>query len=197
MKVKNDLGSFNATATTTSDNHPQSTLSSNIGAHLANRLTEEYEKFQVFQKMFATILYERRFKKAAGKDSGEASGSEVSADSGPVSAIPVSAQQTQCTVVLDEAQESMLEERTHEISTILADTLHLNDLLHQIQVMTVQQGSLLDRIDVNLDLTRGNLKVTIGGLERTAESFSAHQKRLILFFIALAIFAVSLLIFSK
>lgn len=159
----------------------------NIGAHLANKLTEEYEKFQVFQKMFSAILYER-IKKPKNI---ETKGLDESVD------FDVEEERVQCIVVMDEAQESMLEERSQEIDSILNDTLHLNDLLRHIQFMTVQQGSLLDRIDVNLDKTRGNLKKTIGSLERTADSFSLHQKRLFLFFITLAIFLVTFLIISK
>ena len=165
---------------------------------MANRLTDQYEKFQVFQKMFSGILYER-IKKEKPAVPTQISNQNDPEDSDTVINNPNQLQnnQVQCVAVLDEAQESMLQERTHEINTILNDTLHLNDLLHQIQLMTVQQGSLLDRIDVNLDRTRGNLKKTIGNLEKTAESFSAYQKRLVLFFITLAIFLVSLLILSK
>ena len=139
--------------------------------------------------MFASILYERvrRERPVNGFKCEETVDSE--------DALQPEIQSMQ--VVLDEAQESMLKERSLEINTILADTLQLNDLLHQIQLMTVQQGSLLDRIDVNLDKTRGDLSKTIGTLEKTVESFSAQQKRLILFFITLAIFVVSLLILSK
>ena len=100
-------------------------------------------------------------------------------------------------LVLDEEQETMLQQRSQEIDQVLTDTLHLNDLIHQIQVMTVQQGSLFDRIDVNLDRTRRNLGKTVKTLEKTAESFSAHQKRLILMFITLAIFVTALLILYK
>lgn len=166
-------------------------LKLNIGAHLANRLTEQYEKFQVFQKMFSAILYERIKKE---RPTVQAKTNDSDSESDDTADFDV---QQQVQVVIDEAQESMLHERTAEIDTILADTHHLNDLLHQIQLMTVQQGSLLDRIDVNLDRTRGNLKKTIANLETTAESFTAHQKRLVLFFITLAIFVVSLLILSK
>jgi t-SNARE complex subunit (syntaxin) len=157
----------------------------NIGAHLANRLTEQFEKFQVFQKMFNSILYERL--KTTGKKSviNEASDDNKSNIT------------SEMCLVLDEEQETMLQERSQEIDQVITDTLHINDILNQIQVMTVQQGSLFDRIDVNLDRTRHNLSKTVQRLEKTAESFSVHQKRLILFFITLAIFVTFLLILHK
>lgn len=166
---------------------PVDQLKTNIGAHLANRLTEQFEKFQVFQKMFNSILYERvknNVKKAAvnNTNTSEPSTSNLT---------------TEMCLVLDEEQETMLQERSQEIDQVITDTIHINDILNQIQVMTVQQGSLFDRIDVNLDLTRQNLSKTVQRLEKTAESFSVHQKRLILFFITLAIFVTFLLILHK
>lgn len=163
-------------------NHNQ--LKANIGAHLANRLTEQFEKFQVFQKMFNSILYERM--KNVKKPPITVNTPESSED-----------QFSEMCLVMDEAQETMLQERSQEIDQVITDTLHVNDILQQIQVMTVQQGSLFDRIDVNLDKTRQNLSKTVKSLEKTAESFSAHQKRLILFFITLAIFVTGLLILHK
>ena len=161
-------------------------LKMNIGAHLANRLTEQFEKFQVFQKMFNSILYERiKNKKPPVIDKSIAANNNNNGST------------TEMCLVLDEEQETMLQERSQEIDQVLTDTLHINDILNQIQVMTVQQGSLFDRIDVNLDRTRHNLSKTVQRLEQTAESFSVHQKRLILFFITLAIFVTSLLILHK
>lgn len=162
-------------------------LKSNIAAHLANRLTEEFEKFQVFQKMFNSILYERM--KNVKKPPTVTNTSDNTED--------VEEQMSEMCLVMDEAQGSMLQERSQEIDQVITDTLHVNDILQQIQVMTVQQGSLFDRIDVNLDRTRQNLTKTVQRLEKTAESFSAHQKRLILFFITLAIFVTALLILHK
>lgn len=160
-------------------------LKANLGAHLANRLTDQFEKFQFFQKMFHSILFERVKSHVPNRSNSDD---------------PLQTQsQTdlQCQLVLDEGHETMLKERTQEIDQVITDTLHVHDVLNQIQVMTVQQGSLFDRIDVNLDHTRRNLGKTIVRLEKTAESFSLHQKRLILFFITLAIFVVSLLILWK
>ena len=91
----------------------------------------------------------------------------------------------------------MLEERSEEISQVIEDALNLQSILQQIQLMTVQQGSLLDRIDVNLDGTRTDLSKAIVQLEKTAESFSVHQKRLVLSFITLAILVTTGLILNK
>ena len=157
-------------------------------------MTDQFEKFQVFQKMFNSILYERV----------KTVKSTTSTNSNPTLPNPEVIQsdpniigEEMCTVVLDEGQEAMLDERSQEIEQLITDTQYVNEILNQIQVMTVQQGSLLDRIDVNLDKTRINLTKAIGRLEKTAESFSVHQKRLILFFITVAIFVVSMLILWK
>lgn len=147
----------------------------------------------MLQKMFNSILYERV---KVAKSTPSTVPSKIDEDPAEPAAI-ASEFGEMCTVVMDEGQEAMLEERSQEIEQVITDTQYVNEILNQIQVMTVQQGSLLDRIDVNLDRTRVNLTKAIDRLEKTAESFSVHQKRLILFFITMAIFVVSMLILWK
>ena len=43
----------------------KSQLIQNIRSHAANRLSQDYEKFQVFQKMFNSILYRKQEKATA------------------------------------------------------------------------------------------------------------------------------------
>lgn len=100
-------------------------------------------------------------------------------------------------VVLDVADENLIHEREQEIGKVIDEVNYIHDIMNQIQVLTVEQGSLLDRIDVNLDTARVNLQKTVNRLEKTADRFSVHQKRLIIFFLTLLIFSVSLGIFFK
>lgn len=170
-------------------------LKTNLGVHLAQRLTEQFETFQVFQKMYNSILLERVNRPKAVECSNNNPDNTVQYDDdrdnehGPDSPAFV--------LVLDESQELMLAQRSQEIELVLTDVNHVHEILTQIQVMAVEQGSLFDRIDVNLDRTRHNLTRAIGRLEQTATSFSLHQKRLVLLFITLLIFLVALGIFFK
>lgn len=175
----------------TSENGIDEQFKLSLCAHFAHRLTEQFEKYQVFQKMFNKILFERRIK--AGEKEKTAAITESSSQPSP----PPPSSSALLEVVLDESREQMLQERSEEIEQVITDSVYVHDVLNQIQVMAVEQGSLFDRIDVNLDKTRGNLTKAIGKLEQTADAFSAHQKRLILMFITVAIFLVSVAIFMK
>jgi hypothetical protein len=180
----------------TSENGIDEQFKLNLCAHFAHRLTEQFEKYQVFQKMFNKILFERRIK--AGEKEKTAAINTTTTESSPSSQpSPPPSSSALLEVVLDESREQMLQERSEEIEQVITDSVYVHDVLNQIQVMAVEQGSLFDRIDVNLDKTRGNLTKAIGKLEQTADAFSAHQKRLILMFITVAIFLVSVAIFMK
>ena len=176
----------------------KSQLIQNIRSHAANRLSQDYEKFQVFQKMFNSILY-RKQEKATAIDAlkCESQSQSYSYAHSQQSQSHDQHSQSYSLAVLDEGQAVMLEERSEEISQVIEDALNLQSILQQIQLMTVQQGSLLDRIDVNLDGTRTDLSKAIVQLEKTAESFSVHQKRLVLSFITLAILVTTGLILNK
>lgn len=189
--MKSQLDTFKPDDSNNNNNNNEYTndniqFKTNLGAHLAYRLTEQFEKFQVYQKMYSSILLERSSHRPQPQV-------EEYQDKDPDKCSPDSP----FMLVLDESQELMLAQRSKEIEVVLTDVNHVHDILSQIQVMAVQQGSLFDRIDVNLDHTRHNLTKAIGKLEQTAASFSLHQKRLILLFITFLIFLVSLGIFFK
>lgn len=164
-----------------------------LGTHLANKLTFQFERFQMFQKMFASILYDRQ-NELKETLSQKLTHEEVSLETETIQSHPAPLQQQ---VVLDETDQNLLKERDQEIDRVVQDVNYISDVMNQIQVMTIEQGTLLDRIDVNLDSTRQDLRKAIGKLEKRAERFSVHQKRLIIFTLALLIFATSLALFFK
>lgn len=200
-----------SSSTTTTSSQVVEQFREHLGAHLAQKLGSHFERFQVYQKMFDTILFERIIqpaKPAIDKAKFNLYSSEIEEEGDEYFESPFS---TQCQrlgqgheetlqlqqLVIDEESRCMLKERAVEIDHVITDVNHVHDILNQIQVMTIEQGSLLDRIDVNLDKTRHNLSKAIGSLERTAHSFSIHQKRLLLFIVTLLIFLTLLAIQFK
>ena len=204
VKLKGHLNVFTATKNTpeTSSSKVVQQFKEHLGAHLANKLKLQFERFQLFRKVFTSVLYERIDEFAATKKQLE---SEVAQDSINIVENEVDhdnsrefeTSQYHQQVVLDTSDELLLHERDQEIDKVVNDVNYIHEVMNQIQVLTVEQGSLLDRIDVNLDSARTNLHKTIGKLEKTAERFSLHQKRLIIFCLTLMIFAASLAIFFK
>lgn len=138
--------------------------------------------------MFKAVLWDRTSEFAATRESLQP---KVQVEEVPDEEI------TNQQVVLDVADENLIHEREQEIGKVIDEVNYIHDIMNQIQVLTVEQGSLLDRIDVNLDTARVNLQKTVNRLEKTADRFSVHQKRLIIFFLTLLIFSVSLGIFFK
>ena len=146
----------------------------------------------MFRKMFKGLLYDRQneIKDFKGQEEAENSFQQPEPDQN----ISSTSQQQ---VVLDASDQLLLKERDQEIEKVVQDVNYIHDVMNQIQVMTVEQGTLLDRIDVNLDSTRQDLRKAIGKLEKRAERFSVHQKRLIIFCLTLMVFVTSLAIFFK
>ncbi len=73
---------------------------------------------------------------------------------------------------------------------ILTSIVELNDLFQQISVLIIEQGSLLDRIDHNIEVTFENVKEGTSNL-RDAEKAQSMGCAM-MFIIALAIIIVFL-----
>lgn len=205
IKLKNHLKVFKSAQSIPIDTTPQLAhqFKEHLGMHLANKLAFQFERYQMLRKMFHAILYDRqmRFKEVVKQESKAERDVEAhidvkfTGDEGGLDASSIMPLQQQA--VLDETDQNMLKERDQEIDQVVQDVSYITDVMNQIQVMTIEQGTLLDRIDVNLDSTRHNLSKAIGNLEKRAERFSVYQKRLILFCLTLMIFITSLAIFFK
>ncbi len=169
-------------------------LKEHLGTHLANKLTFQFEQFQMFQKMFNVILYDRQNEL---KESLASTVTQPEVSEKESLEVEKEHSFVQQQVVLDETDQHLLKERDQEIDKVVQDVNYIHDVMNQIQVMTIEQGTLLDRIDVNLDSTRQDLRKALGTLEKRAERFSVHQKRLIIFALTLLIFVTSLAIFFK
>ncbi len=99
--------------------------------------------------------------------------------------------------LMKEEPDQLLERRDSELNEIVQGVNNLQELFKNLHVIVIEQGSILDRIDYNIDV--GFTNVSKG--KKKIVSAQEHQKgscfRNVILFLILCIFVESLLILFK
>ena len=99
--------------------------------------------------------------------------------------------------LMKEEPDQLLERRDSELNEIVQGVNNLQELFKNLHVIVIEQGSILDRIDYNIDVGFSN--VSKG--KKKIVSAQEHQKRScfrnVILFLLLCIFVESLLILFK
>lgn len=112
---------------------------------------------------------------------------------------PVSAQMTQQQLLLfDEENTRMAEHREQEVTKVVRSIVDLNEIFKDLATMVQEQGTILDRIDYNVEQT----STTVGeGLKQLRQAEVYHRKNrkmvCILVLASVTLLMLLLLIFTK
>lgn len=87
----------------------------------------------------------------------------------------VSGVQLQDQVEVDFSDMDIMRERDEEMSSILKSMVELNTIFNEMNSMVVNQGSLMDRIDYNMEVV--HMKVEEGGIQLSRAERSARAAR--------------------
>ena len=99
--------------------------------------------------------------------------------------------------LLAEEQDSELLKRDKELSNILRGVNTLTEMFKDFQVVVSEQGSILDRIDYNIEVSADNV---MKGKKKIIKANESHHKscfRNIILILMFAIFVESLLLIFK
>lgn len=92
----------------------------------------------------------------------------------------------------------LIQEHEQEINRIIESMTQISDLLHRMQTIIIEQGSLLDHIDYNLDQSQLYLSKAQKRLEKSFRALSTMRKRkLILLFLILLIIILLIAIIAR
>lgn len=112
---------------------------------------------------------------------------------------PVSNRMTQQQLLLfEEENTKMAEHREQEVTKIVKSIVDLNDIFKDLASMVQEQGTVLDRIDYNVEQTQTTVSEGLKQL-RQAEVYHRKNRKMfcILVLASLTLFMIVLLIFTK
>lgn len=112
---------------------------------------------------------------------------------------PISQRMTQQQLLLFEEENTKLaEHREHEVSKIIKSICDLNEIFKDLAHMVQEQGTILDRIDYNVEQTQTRVSEGLRQLHK-AEMYQRKNRKMICIMIlaAVTLFMLILLIFTK
>lgn len=150
-------------------------LKQNMRLSLAGQLQDLSASLRHSQKSYLEKLKARRARNPVGREGGTTySGAEVYGDDGQggMELIPDTgfshSQLRQVAIIEDEVNQ-----RSRDITAVQSSIEQLADLFKDLAVLLVEQGTILDRIDYNIESTRDNVERSINELEQAEQ----YQKK--------------------
>lgn len=102
-------------------------------------------------------------------------------------------------LLLEGSQRALLHERDSELDSVTMSLTQVVEVLRAMQTCVVEQGSVLDRIDYNLEQSQryvgdGNVQLTKAHTKRTADN---TMRKTVVLFLSILVFILLLAIFIK
>ena len=99
--------------------------------------------------------------------------------------------------LLTEEPDFVLQSRDNELNEIIRGVTNLQELFKDLQTIVIEQGSILDRIDYNIDIgfnnvSKGKKKIIVANEKHKSSCF-----RNVILFLLLCIFIESMLLLFK
>ena len=95
------------------------------------------------------------------------------------------------------ANEHMVKEREREVIKISKSILELNTLFKDLAVLVVDQGTILDRIDFNIEQTSMRIKAAHRHVQKAYEGHKSRKMQCIVILAGIAMFLMLLLILKR
>jgi syntaxin 16 len=144
----------------------------NVQKHLSSRLNVLVNGFRDGQQLFMEQLKARDEKEKRFRQHGRAEVHQELEQEAKIAAyMELGYSQVEITELLQEDERQ--KEVSNEVQNILTSMQELQDMFRDLNAMVVEQGSVLDRIDYNIQQTKANMKKGREELNKARE----HQKR--------------------
>ncbi|KAK9365703.1 t-SNARE [Lipomyces kononenkoae] len=99
--------------------------------------------------------------------------------------------------VVESSNDTVIRQREAEITQIAQGIIELADIFKELQTMVIDQGTLLDRIDYNIENMKVHVKAADTELRQAAHYQQRTQKCKIIIFLSLLIFLLMVVIYFK
>ncbi|KAK9237246.1 t-SNARE [Lipomyces kononenkoae] len=168
----------------------QINMSRNMQISLATKVQEVTTQFRKKQSAYLKTLRGNR----------AASLPLVTATTYPEDDLDVSFSQSQIQQsarVAESSNDTVIRQREAEITQIAQGIIELADIFKELQTMVIDQGTLLDRIDYNIENMKVHVKAADTELRQAAHYQQRTQKCKIIIFLSLLVFLLMVVIYFK
>ncbi|RIA93624.1 t-SNARE [Glomus cerebriforme] len=104
---------------------------------------------------------------------------------------------TQNQLALAASSEAMISQREREINEIAKSIHTIADIFKELQTLVIDQGTLLDRIDYNVEQMSVNVKSAVKELDKGAQYQKRTRNRKIILLLLLLIFGLIIILIFK
>ncbi|OZJ05025.1 hypothetical protein BZG36_02142 [Bifiguratus adelaidae] len=167
-------------------------ISRNIQTSLATKLQEVSMGFRKKQSAYLQKIKSRDARKSdvLGLEEGAARNHDLTQDD-------LNLGFTDAQLALIEANENAIATRESEINDIARSIYELAEIFKELETLVIDQGTMLDRIDYNIEQMRTNVKQAVVELDQGAKYQSRTRKRkLMLLLILIIMLLIVILIFK-
>ncbi|KAK9325789.1 t-SNARE [Lipomyces orientalis] len=168
----------------------QISMSRNMQISLATRVQEFSTQFRKKQSAYLKTLRGNR----------AASLPLVTTTTYPEDDLDVSFSQSQIQQsarVVESSNDIVIRQREAEITQIAQGIIELADIFKELQTMVIDQGTLLDRIDYNIENMKVHVKAADTELRQAAHYQRRTQKCQIIIFLSLLVFLLMVVVYFK
>ena len=99
--------------------------------------------------------------------------------------------------LMKEEPDLILVKRDNELNEIVRGVTNLHEMFKDLQVIVIEQGTILDRIDYNIEVGFDNVSKGKKKIDAANEKHQKHCFRNVILFLQLTIFIESMLILFK
>ncbi|XP_076470654.1 syntaxin-16-like [Babylonia areolata] len=162
-------------------------MAQNIISSLARTLQEMSSNFRRSQSMYLKKLKSREERSQQYFGTHLAPDSSLLLDSTTVDDVPYDKGFTTAQIQLVEENSSMVQQREHEIAQIVRSIQDLNDIFKDLATMIVDQGTILDRIDYNIENSTVAVEKGLQQLQKAEKYQKKNRKMLCIMVLALVV----------
>lgn len=182
-------------------------MSDNMKVALAVKAQAESTRFRKMQSSYLRALRNEAFAQPGGQsdsllllgEGGDGENTSLDADDdASFSHKTLEAQQANPQLTLSGApDEQMLLHREREITKIAQGILELSEIFKDLQTMVIDQGTLLDRIDYNIETMHSNVKQADKELIQATHYQKRTQKCKVILLLSLIVFGLFIILLIK
>ena len=99
--------------------------------------------------------------------------------------------------LMDEEPDQLLQDRENELNEVVRNMNNLQELFKDLHLIVIEQGTILDRIDYNIDVSYDNVSKGKKKIISANENHKSSCFRNVILFLLICIFTESLLILFK